>query len=58
MGVQVFRSKRLILLYEKRARRTTKIKLNCPPPSVPPPEALYEGLERGVGEGMGKGWGG
>ena len=43
MGVQALRSKRLILLHEKRVRRTTKMKI--PPPSVPRPEALDESTQ-------------
>ena len=40
-GVQVLRLRRLILLHEKKVRRTAKMRQNCDP-SVPPPEALYE----------------
>ena len=45
MEVQVLRWKRLILLHEKRVRRTPKNQVKLCPPSVPPPEALHDVME-------------
>ena len=42
MGVQVLRSKRLILLHEKKGSENRKNEVELCPPSVPPPEALYD----------------
>ena len=42
MGVQVLRERRLILLHEKRVRRTATVKQNCPPPpSAAPRSTLW-----------------
>ena len=42
MGVQVLRLKMLMLLHEKKGPEKRKNEVKFAPPSVPPPEALYE----------------